>query len=140
MVEIELIAIKNSRDVSFFTWQEHDLIPLCVDISSDDDFDDAGLNDDNDVGLDDDDVDVDDDDDDTYGDVEEGERNNIDDGLIEVNLNVSCHENRTFDDYFDGAYICNVPDSSSAPHTVEENHGPLPHVCHDDHCNETSHV
>ena len=31
MVEIELIAIKNIRDiVSFFTWQERDLVPLCV--------------------------------------------------------------------------------------------------------------
>ena len=31
MVEIEPIAIKNSRDiVSFFTWQERDLVPLCV--------------------------------------------------------------------------------------------------------------
>ena len=73
-------------------------------------------------------------------DDEEGERDNIDDSLVEVNLNVPCPKNRTFDDYFDDAYICNVPDASSAPHTLEDNHLPLPRVSPSDHCNERSHV
>ncbi|XP_062113937.1 uncharacterized protein LOC133824939 [Humulus lupulus] len=123
-----------------------------ADISTDDDFDDAGLNDDNNVDLDDDDDDNDDDnnnnddddddddDDDKDSDDEEGERKNIDDGLVEVNLNVPCLENRTFDDYFDDAYICNVPDASSTPHTLEDNHLPLPRISPSDHCNEISHV
>ncbi|XP_062080964.1 uncharacterized protein LOC133785763 [Humulus lupulus] len=92
-------------------------IDSIANISTDDDFDDAGLNDDN-----------------------NGERNNIDDGFVEVNLNVPCLENRTFDDSFDDAYICNVPDASSAPHTLEDNHLPLPRVSPSDHCNERSHV
>ncbi|XP_062085352.1 uncharacterized protein LOC133791438 [Humulus lupulus] len=107
-------------------------IDSIANISTDDDFDDAGLNDDNNVDLDDDDDDNDNDDDD--------ERNNIDDGFVEVNLNVPCLENRTFDDSFDDAYICNVPDASSAPHTLEDNHLPLPRVSPSDHCNERSHV
>ncbi|XP_062081034.1 uncharacterized protein LOC133785836 [Humulus lupulus] len=78
--------------------------------------------------------------DDTDNNDEEGERNNIDDGFVELNLNVPCPKNRTFDDYFDDAYICNVPDASSAPHTLEDNHLPLPRVSPSDHCNERSHV
>ncbi|XP_062085351.1 uncharacterized protein LOC133791437 [Humulus lupulus] len=118
-------------------------IDSIANISTDDDFDDAGLNDDSNVDLDDDDDDNDndnDDDDDDDDDDDEGERNNIDDGFVEVNLNVPCLENRTFDDSFDDAYICNVPDASSAPHTLEDNHLPLPHASPSDHCNERSHV
>ncbi|XP_062081058.1 uncharacterized protein LOC133785857 [Humulus lupulus] len=112
-----------------------------ADISTDDNFDDAGLNDDKNVDLDDDDdenndEDDEDDDDDKDSDDQEGERNNINDGLVEVNLNAPCPKNRTFDD----AYICNVPDASTATHTLKDNHLPLPRVSPSDHCNDRSHV
>ncbi|XP_062080879.1 uncharacterized protein LOC133785675 [Humulus lupulus] len=91
-------------------------------ISTNDDFDDAGLNDDNNVDLDDDDDDNDDDNEDDDGDEDDDD------------------DNKDSDDEEGKEIILMMVLLSSTPHTLEDNHLPLPRVSPSDPCNERSHV